>query len=159
VLFRRHPQFAQNNCCLPIMASLLHLQLLGYLLVLGVLSVSFMAEALQTGDRISTMIQSLHGGRKTPLMDIGLHQMPRFRVKDSSIIRVSLPSVDANEPEMRLIPTEDLKMSLTFESNKLVLPWIVLFDSANKRSLKKLVITFAHDEYEVLRFRYELNCK
>lgn len=116
-------------------------------------------EALQQGDRISTTIQSLHAGWKTALFDIPLPQMPQFRVKSSSVMRVTLPRETDNSPEMKLNPSEDLKVSITFENNKLVLPWVVLYDATNRRSLRKLVITFSHDEFEILRFRHQLVCE
>jgi hypothetical protein len=138
---------------------LLHILYILVMVMLGLVTVSVPVHGLQTGDRISAMVQTLHAGWKTPLMDLSLNQMPRFRVTDSSVLRVTLPRMSDSSPEMKLNPTEDLKVSLTFENNRLVLPWVVLFDAANKRSLRKLIITFAHDEYEVLRYRHQLICK
>ena len=114
---------------------------------------------MQSGDRVSTMLQTLHSGWKTSLMDISLQQMPRFRIRDSTIIRVTLPRDSDNSPEMKLNPSEDVKVSLTFDNSKLAIPWIVLFDAANRRTLRRIVVTFSHDEFEVLRLNYELQCK
>jgi hypothetical protein len=41
--------------------------------------------------------------------------------------------------------------SLKFSGNKLLVPWILLYDAKAKKPLKKLEIVFEVDEYEVLR--------
>lgn len=115
--------------------------------------------ALQYGDRVSTLLQAVHRGWKTPWVDISIHQMPRFRTPDSTILHVSLPHEDENGPEMKLNPQEDVKFSITFDKNKLIVPWTVLFDASKRRTLQKLVVTFSHDEFQILKVNYETVCK
>jgi hypothetical protein len=80
--------------------------------------------------------------------------MPRFRRKDSIVYRVSLPRPTENDPEVNLNPNEDVKATLTFAENKLVVPNIKVFDSKRRASLEKLVIVFYHDDFDVLRLSY-----
>ena len=88
--------------------------------------------------------------------------------------------------EIRINPKEDVKFSLTFEESKLLLPMLVslkfllyctavhiilnivqrnkmyeqvLFDAKRRVSLKKLVLTFYYDEYDLLRVSHEATCK
>lgn len=120
---------------------------------------SFPCEALQPGDRISTLLQSLHRGWKTPWLDIALNQMPKFRIPESSIVHVSLPHEEQNGPEMRLNPEEDVKFSLSFDHNKLLVPLTILYNAKTRRSLQQLVITFSHNEFDVLDVNFEPICK
>lgn len=115
----------------------------------------------QPGDRMSMMIQTMHASWKTQKIDAVLHQMPRFRKPDSVVLHAPLPHEEKRNPEMlmALHPDEDVKISLTFHENRLQIPWIVLFDAKSKRSLYKLTITFTHDEFDVLRLNYTLECK
>jgi hypothetical protein len=80
--------------------------------------------------------------------------MPRFRRRDSTIYRVSLPRPTEKDPEINLNPDEDVKITLTFAENKLVVPNIKIFDSQRKSSLEKLIVIFYHDDFDVLRLSY-----
>ena len=53
----------------------------------------------------------------------------------------------------------DLKISFTFLGNKLTIPWITMYDSKERVSLKKLTITFTHDEFEIITLHYKSTCK
>lgn len=114
---------------------------------------------LQPGDRISTLYQTIHNDWKTPWTDLPIHQMPRFRSPDSVIVRLTLPhpsAVDSKKIEaIRINPKEDVKFSLTFEESKLLLPMLILFDAKRRVSLKKLILTFYYDEYDLLRVSHE----
>lgn len=92
-------------------------------------------------------------------MDLSLHQMPKFQRPDSQLMQTTLPRPKDNEPEMKLNPSEDVKISFTFARNKLVVPVILLYDSKLRKSLMSLIVTFSHDDFDVLRLRYETVCK
>lgn len=129
--------------------------------LLAVVLVRFGA-SLEHGDRISTMSQTLHNGFKTSWIDIPINQMPRFRVPDSGIIHVPLPSDPQSQAvgrPARVNPDEDVKISLTFADHKLILPWTVVFDAARRRSLKRLVVTFSHDQFEVEGIEFKTECE
>ena len=56
-----------------------------------------------------------------------------------------------NGPEILLNLDVDVKMSFSFGEGKLVIPRVIVYDSASKRMLERLLITFVHDEFDVLR--------
>lgn len=66
---------------------------------------------------------------------------------------------EENGPEMKLNPKEDLKVSLLFAGSKHVLPLILLFDSKQKKSLKSLIVTYLHDDYDIIKLKFETICK
>jgi hypothetical protein len=53
---------------------------------------------------------------------------------------------------------QDVKISLTFANNKLIVPMIVVYDSKTKKSLIQLSITFYHDDFLVERISYDTKC-
>jgi hypothetical protein len=85
--------------------------------------------------------------------------MPRFQRPDSFVIQTSLPRPKENEPEMRLNANEDVKISITFDGNRLIVPTILLYDSKRRKSLLALTVTFSHDDFDVLRLKYDTVCK
>jgi hypothetical protein len=92
-------------------------------------------------------------------MDLGLHRMPKFQKPATQLIQITLPRPKENEPEMRLKPTEDVKISFTFAGNELVIPVILLYDAKLRKSLLSLVVTFSHDDFDVLKLKYVPTCK
>ena len=52
---------------------------------------------------------------------------------------------------VKINPEEDVKISFTFAHRKFLIPWIPVYDSKKRRSLDKLIITFDHDQHDVLR--------
>ena len=120
--------------------------------------ISFMI-AYQTGDRVSAQIRSQQSGYSNYFHDIPIDQMPRFRICSSSIINVKLPRSEELGHNIKLDTNEDFKVSLSFSNNKVILPWLKLFDSNEKKSLQKLIITFNHDEFDVLRLTTDTICK
>jgi hypothetical protein len=55
------------------------------------LIVAFVAEvfeAMQIGDRMPTSLRTLHSSWKTPWLELPLHNSPRFRMKEMSVIQV-----------------------------------------------------------------------
>jgi hypothetical protein len=55
--------------------------------------------------------------------------MPKFRVSESSIIRVPLPLREEDNKPIKIVADKDLKVSLTFLNSKLIIPWIIIFDA------------------------------
>lgn len=92
-------------------------------------------------------------------MDLSLNEMPKFRRPESAIVRTTLPRRKENEPEMKLDANEDVKISLVFSGSKLVIPMILLFDSKHKKSLSSLIVTFSHDDFDIINMRYDAECK
>jgi len=128
----------------------------------------------ENGDIVSGVSQSLHNGWKTPKIDMPLRQLPRFREPAAFVVHATIPGQHGEEAEVflnttntkrtnllwkgknvKVNPGEDVKISFTFANNKLLIPWLSVFDSKKKRSLERLVLTFEHDQYDVLEVRYE----
>ena len=85
--------------------------------------------------------------------------MPRFRIKDSTIFHCPLPRPDLDGPQMTINLEADVKMSMTFSNNKLIVPMIIVYDSNSKKSLIQIVVTFYHDDFSVERISYDTKCK
>ena len=86
--------------------------------------------------------------------------MPKFRIPGKQMIQVRLPrSIDKSQHEMSLNPKENVKFSIDFVDSKIVLPWTKLYNAKLKTTLNKLIVTFQHDEFNVLRLNYEPICK
>lgn len=113
--------------------------------------------SLQIGERISGTIQVLHNGWKSQITDLSLHQMPRFRSLDTSIVHTNIPGPDHNRHITVLNPNEDFKILLTFSNSYISTQWIPLFDAKNRRSIVQLVVTFDHDEYNLYKgIKYDI---
>lgn len=117
--------------------------------------------SLQPGDRVSTLLQTLHSDMKTQWTDIPLNQMPRFGIPESVIIHANLPKYKENSTssDYKIDPSKDVKVSLSFDGNKLMIPWIPIYDSKDKRTMRKLIVTFTIDEFEVIRIKHQVICK
>lgn len=112
---------------------------------------SYYSHAYQVGERISAQVKAKHDKLISIFQDISIDAMPRFRVAESKIIQIkSIP---------KLNPNQDLKFILSFSGDKLLTPWTVLYDSLGRRTLNKLIVTFEHDEFDVIRLKAELKCK
>jgi len=118
-----------------------------------------MIHGLQPGNRVSTLSQTLHNNLKTQWLDLPVHQMPRFLSDDKHIFHTSIPKKSINSSDYIINPDADLKISFIFLGNKLTIPWITMYDSKAKVSLKKLIITFTHDEFEIINLHYKSICK
>ena len=93
-------------------------------------------------------------------MDIALNHMPKFKVSDTAVIQATLPHpLHEQGLVAKLNPEEDVKVSLTFAGHKLLLPWVLLYDSKHRKSLSLLTVTFYHDDFEILRLGYKTTCK
>jgi hypothetical protein len=117
------------------------------ILLLFLLLVS--VRAYDTGDRVSTSIQTLHNGWKTAIAELPLSQMPHFGRHGDSIINTPLPQPDPSRGS-KISPSEDVKVQLTF-GNSLIIPWITVFDSKNQRNLEALTVNFFTDRYNIVR--------
>jgi hypothetical protein len=101
-----------------------------------------------------------------------LYLSPRFAVPEDAIFHAVLlanTNKDASSPELivetdsiadfRVNPEVDFRVTLAFASHKLQLPWITVFDAAQRRSLQKLEVVFLHDAYEVVKVDFQSTCK
>lgn len=116
------------------------------------------ALALQPGERVSTLTQTLHSDVKTEWMDMPVHLMPRFGEPQSHIYHVILPKKAENASDFRINPRSDLKVSFTFLGNKLSIPWLTVYSAKDRMALKKLEIIFTRDEFEVVRVEAKKTC-
>ena len=114
-----------------------------------------LVNAYQPGDRVIGLAQTSHNQFKTAWIDLPLPQMPRFSVPDNFIYHSIVP----NSNSSRINLNSDLKVSFSFDRNKLNIPWLTIYDSRNRLTLHKLVVTFTHDEFEIVRIDYKPICK
>jgi hypothetical protein len=100
----------------------------------------------------------MHSGWKTAKVDVALDQLPRFREEFSTMFQIIMPRKEGNEigPELALDLTSDVKTSFTFFHDRLIVPWVLIYDAKHKRVANRITFTFAHDEYEVLRVYNEV---
>jgi hypothetical protein len=122
---------------------------MNFFLHIGLLLLIVCAGAYDTGDRVSTSIQTLHNGWKTAIAELPLSQMPYFGRRGDSIVNTPLPQPDPSRGS-KISPLEDVKVQLTF-GNSLMIPWITVFDSKNQRNLEILTVNFFTDRYDVVR--------
>ncbi len=122
----------------------------------------FTCNAYKNGDRVPIMAQTLHNEWKTSLLELPLHQMPRFGEPAKFIYRAVLPepvSKEGSKSKGNVNPDQDIKISFTVSDTKILIPWTKIFDSKTKTSLTKLLITFSHDQYEIIKADIEPTCK
>jgi hypothetical protein len=129
---------------------------------------------MENGDLVSAIQQTLHNRWKSPKLEMPLHHLPRFREPGKFVMHAAVPGQDGNEAEfdlknshqaketaswmgknVKINPEEDVKISFTFAHRKFLVPWIPVYDSKKRRSLDKLIITFDHDQHDVLEVHYE----
>jgi hypothetical protein len=119
------------------------------ILRVGLLLLIVCVRAYDTGDRVSTSIQTLHNGWKTAAAELPVSQMPYFGRHGASIVNTPLPQPDPSRGS-KISPSEDVKVQLTF-GNSLMIPWITVFDSKNQRNLEILTVNFFTDRYDIVR--------
>lgn len=131
------------------------------------------ALAYESGDYVSSISQTLHNKWKTPKMELPLRHLPRFREPAAFVMHATIPGQQGDEAEMdfnttgakskdfhwkaknvKVNPEADVKISFTFANNKVLIPWLSVFDAKKRRSLERLEVTFEHDQYDVLEVRY-----
>jgi hypothetical protein len=103
-----------------------------------------------------------------------LSHLPRFKETAKFVMHATIPGQDGNEAEfdlgkkseraadapwkgknVKVNPNEDVKISFAFAHKKFMIPWLSVFDSKKRRSLEKLIITFDHDQHDVLEVHYQ----
>ena len=134
------------------------LPVLVFLFVVLLLQYCSEVTALQRGDRMPVLVQSLHDGWLSPWLELSLTTMPRFRIDEDATVHVQLPqpsiskdSSSSSEKETEkdkevgkkkkspktqqqqqqqgFNKNEDIKVSLTFSESRIILPNVVLFDA------------------------------
>ena len=123
-----------------------------YLFILCMQAITI--NGFQPGDRLSAFAQTMHGSFQSAWQDLKLDQMPQFGVDNSFVFRAVTPN-----QKSKIDTYKDFKLTLSFDRHRLVLPWIVLYDSEARRSVRKLVVTFIHDEFEVVSIKHEIVCE
>ena len=138
---------------------------------------SGLVSGMERGDLVSTIQQTLHNKWKSPKLEMPLHHLPRFQEPSKFVMHAVIPGQDGNEAEyepkkagdsiegsrsttwkgknVKVNPDEDVKISFTFAHKKFLVPWLSVFDSKKRRSLDKLIITFDHDQHDVLEVHFE----
>ena len=108
------------------------------------------------GDRISATYQSVHNGWKTAMLELPPAQMPRFGQSDTFIFNTPIPAKDSSlsDRNPKINVTSDVKVQLSF-GNSLLVPWIKVYDSNNKQTLKSLTLIFSKDKYDLVRISQE----
>eukprot|EP01041_Mallomonas_annulata_P002380 gene2380-4624_t len=120
------------------------------LILFGVLVSTLKCLSLQSQDRVNAFVRTLHGGWKTPWIEVPIFHMPRFRTPDVFRFKPTLPMPKDSE-EDRFNPNENIKISFSFAENKLIVPWIIVYEAKESKSLERLIVTFDHDEFDILR--------
>lgn len=121
-----------------------------------IICVIFISSCLSyhTNDIVSSHYQTVHAQWKTPWVELPINQMPKFGQNDAHVVRFTLPS-NKTAHRVKIDPNYDVKLTLAFADHKLISPLIVTFDSVKKKLLKKCIVTFMHDEYDILRIKYD----
>lgn len=74
------------------------------------------------------------------------------------VFHAPIPS-SQNSSSHRIDVNADFKIALAFDNHKIMVPWVVVFDSTKKRTLRKLILTFTTDDHEIISVDHELECK
>lgn len=144
--------------------------LVAFLLLMGLACVV----GMESGDLVSAIQQTLHNKWKSTKLEMPLKHLPRFRQPSKFVMHAVVPGQDGNTAEfdlnngdhakgtagwmgknVKINPEEDVKISFTFAHRKFLIPWISVYDSKKRRSLDRLVVTFDHDQHDVLEVHYE----
>lgn len=112
-------------------------------------------------DPILTLTRSRHVNAETEWKELPLDQVPQYLNEKQVVFHATVPKYDPNiTTNYRININHDLKVSFLFDHiQKLSTPWITVFDSIGRKSLKKLEITFIHDEFEIVKVLYTSTCK
>jgi hypothetical protein len=112
-------------------------------------------------DPILTLSRSQHVKVFSDWNELSLELNPRFLMNKQVIYHTIVPKYNANvSTDFRIDPNFDLKVSFLFDHfQKLSTPWIVVYDSVGRKSLKKLDIVFTHDQYEILKVDFKAKCE
>lgn len=116
-------------------------------------------DAYQLSDPVITSAQSQHIEARTGWYDFPLDALPKFGVEDTAIVHATVPQGVANATNYRINPNFDFKVSLSFDYHRVAVPWFVVYDAQQRRTLKKLKVTFTRDEFEIVKVDYEPICE
>jgi hypothetical protein len=106
-------------------------------------------------ERIVGSMMSQHSGARSAWIDFPLGIMPRFDSEEEGVLHATIPKLSKNASSHRIDITSDFKVSLAFDNHKLVVPWITVFDSQKRRTLRKLIITFTKIDHEIIKVDHE----
>jgi hypothetical protein len=118
-----------------------------------------LTESYQLGDRVITTIQSQHVQARSPWHELPITLFPRFGIDEKVIVHASIPKDSTNTTEHRINTGYDFKATLAFDYNRHSVPWITIYDKEQHRTLKKLLVTFVRDEFEIVKVHYDPICK
>jgi hypothetical protein len=112
-------------------------------------------------DPILTIARSQHAGISGEWSELSLDIVPKFMINKQIIYHALVPKFNPNiSTDFRIDPNFDLKVSFIFDHyQKLASPWLVVFDSIGRRSLRKVDVYFTHDEFEILKVEFKTKCK
>jgi hypothetical protein len=117
------------------------------------------ARSANHGDPIVVSAVTQHANSRTKWIDFTFGNMPKFGIDESVIYHATVPEIKVNRSTEILDLNSDFKISLAFDNHKHIIPWIKIYDSTNRRSLRRLIITFIHDNSEVISIDHSTDCK
>lgn len=126
--------------------------------VLFLVVVLSFARGHQPDERVVASSMSQHAGRRSTWTDLPVGIMPRFTMEQEVVFHAPIPS-SQNSSSHRIDVNADFKIALAFDNHKIMVPWVVVFDSAKKRTLRKLILTFTMDDHEIISVDHQLECK
>ena len=115
--------------------------------------------SFQPGNVIPASTRSLHDQRKTEWTDVSLPISPKFAIMESVLFHADIPQANKTGSSLYTIdPQKDFKVSFIF-GHSIQIPWITVFNAEERKCLRKLIVTFTRDEFEVLKVKYKTICK
>lgn len=130
-----------------------------YILFIGSLLQNNLSEAYQIGDRVIATIQSQHVQARSKWNELPIVLFPRFGINEAVIVHAQVPPGAVNTTDQKINTGHDFKVTLAFDYNRHSVPWVSVFDKEQRRTLKKLIVTFIRDEFEIVKVRYNAICK
>lgn len=130
------------------------------IVIVIVLQLVFVAIGYQPGEEVSTTFQVIHAGLKTQWSDLAVGKMPKYRIPEELMLEFKLPLNEKVKGSEYVVQVDkNVALSLAFDSRKLILPRIKLYDAEKRKSLRELIVTFTHDEFEIVKVQHEMICK
>lgn len=113
-------------------------------------------------DPIPTLVKVNHNNTISKWREVPIQKFPNFAISTLNIFQIPMDekglTTDFVNSRIPINLKSDLKISLNFDNSRLVTPWITIYDSIQRKSLKKLKVIFSHDEYEIIKITYETQC-
>lgn len=130
----------------------------------------------EIGDHFGMASRSSHADKsnvwRTAWVDMPYFLAPRFGHSEEKLFYAVLLKPAANNSssselvvladqvaDFRINPEVDFRISLAFDSHRFELPWITVYNAAQRRALQRLEITFYHDGYDLIKVDYQPHCK